>query len=386
MTAATHSNALEAWRPPSPRTATIALGVGLALLAVCLVAGLMYPQSFFQAYLYGYLFWWTASMGCLGLTLLHNLTGGHWGMAIRPFLHAGLKTVLLAAVLFLPLLFGLSRIYDWAHYERFDEQLAQTDPILAGKVDYYLNSTFFIWRAIGYFAIWFVAAAIARRGSRRPSAISLTILILAVSFAAVDWAMSLEPHWFSTMYGALYVAGGAVAAMALSIVFLGNLVPAGAESETYTADVFNDLGNLLLAFVMIWTYFSFSQFLIIWSGNLPEENVWYLRRAESGWLTLAIVIALLHFVVPFLLLLSRDIKRNPKLIAAVAGGLLVMRAVDLMWVVAPSFSEHGVLALVLDVLALLGIGGLWIAVFCWSLRPPEPMRHRPKHGKKKGAV
>ncbi len=386
MTAATHTSTLETWRPPPPRAAMIALVVGVALLAVCLLAGLFYPQPFFQAYLFGYLFWWTLSMGCLGLTLLHNLTGGHWGTAIRPFLLAGLGTVLPLAVLFVPLMFGLGWIYEWAHYGRFDKHLAETDPILAGKVDYYLNRWFFLARAAGYFVMWLVMAAIARRGARRASAISLALLILAISFAAVDWAMSLEPHWFSTMYGALYVGGGAVAALALSIVFLGNLVPKVAAADTRTADIFNDLGNLLLAFVMVWTYFSLSQFLIIWSGNLPEENVWYLRRAGPGWLQLAIVIAVLHFAVPFFLLLSRDLKRNPKLLAAVAAGLLVMRAVDLLWMVAPSFADHGWFALVLDFVALAGLGGVWLAVFCWRLRPPESMRHRGKHGKRKGAA
>jgi hypothetical protein len=212
-------------------------------------------------------------------------------------------------------------------------------------------------------------------------------VILAVSFAAVDWAMSLEPHWFSTIYGGLYLAGAAVAAMALSIVFLGSLAPDGAAVDHESRDVLNDLGNLLLAFVMIWAYFSFSQFLIIWSGNLSEETPWYLRRSSHGWQYVAIGIALLHFAAPFLLLLSRDIKRNAKTIVVVAFGLLVMRAVDLLWLVAPAFEGHGISGFVLDLLAVLGMGGVWIAVFVWALKPPEEKAsHRPRRHKKKGAT
>jgi hypothetical protein len=242
-------------------------------------------------------------MGFLGLALLHNLTGGNWGAAIRPFLHAGIATVLLCVGLFIPVALGLGKIYEWAHYDRFDANLAASDPILYEKVNYYLYRWFVLARTAGYFVIWVIVAAIARSGARRSSAISLAALILAVSFAAIDWAMSLDPHWFSTMYGALYIAGAAVVSMALSIIFLGSLASRGGSIDRRTAEIFNDLGNLLLAFVMIWAYFSFSQFLIIWSGNLPEESVWYIARAQNGWQYVAMAIALFHFAAPFLLLL-----------------------------------------------------------------------------------
>ncbi|MBW3600029.1 MAG: hypothetical protein KY475_22500 [Planctomycetes bacterium] len=381
MTAASHANPLESWRPPSRGVAGFSLAAGAVLLIVCFAAGLLLfsLETFFQAYLFGFLFWWVASMGCVGLALLHNLTGGHWGNSIRPFLHAGMGTILLAAVLFVPLAFGIGRLYEWAHQD------AAADPILAPKLAY-LNTPFFLARAALYFVLWLIAAAIARRGARRASALSLAVVILAVSFASIDWAMSLDPHWYSTMYGALYVAGAAVAAMALSVAFLAALAPSRAAEDRRAADVFNDLGNLLLAFIMVWAYFSFSQFLIIWSGNLPEEATWYLDRSQHGWQWVIVLVALLHFALPFLLLLSRDVKRNPRIILLVAGGLLVMRMLDLLWVVAPSFHGHGWSGILLDVAAWLGIGGVWLGVFCWRLTPPAPEshRHRGKHGKKKG--
>ncbi len=388
MTTAAHSPAIENWRPPARRAAAIAFVVGAALLGLCLILALFAPQRVFQAYLYGYLYWWTATMGCLALALLHNLTGGAWGSAIRPFLYGGIATLAVLAVMFLPLTLGLPQIFEWAHFERFDPALAQDDPILADKVNHYLNIPFFLVRAVVYFVIWFGAAAIARRGARRASALALSMVILGISFASIDWGMSLEPHWFSTIYGGLFLAGGAVSAMALSIVSVGALSPPLLPHDRRSADVTNDLGNLLLAFVMVWTYFSFSQFIIIWSGNLPEENVWYLRRSVHGWQWVAIAIALFHFAAPFLLLLSRDLKRNPKTLMLVALGLLVMRSIDLFWIIVPAFENHGWTGFLLDFLALAGIGAIWVGVYCWSLKPlPEAGRHHAKRSaKRKGAV
>jgi hypothetical protein len=320
-------------------------------------------------------------MGCLGLALVHNLTGGAWGTAIRPFLHAGMGTVLLIAVLFVPLLFGLDRLYDWRRLTVED-----ASPVEAPKAVWF-NSWFFFGRVVGYFVVWLLAAAIARGRARQPSAVVLALVVLTASFAAVDWAMSLESHWFSTMYGALYVAGALVAAMALSIIFITSLAPPAAAADPRSGDLLNDLGNLLLAFIMIWAYFSFSQFLIIWSGNLPEDNIWYIHRSRHGWELVAGALALLHFAAPFLLLLSRDVKRNPRAILAVAAGLVFMRSIDLLWVVAPSFKEHGILAIALDFAALVGLGGVWIAVFVWRLKPPEELhRAHGKRGKRKGGA
>lgn len=378
MTVASHATPLESWRPPSRGFVNTALVAGGALLGLTFLVGLFSLDRFFQAYLFAFLFWWTVSMGCLGLTLLHNLTGGNWGDAIRPFLFAGMATLLPTVLLFIPVALGVGRIYEWAHPE------AAEDPLIAFKMGY-LNQPFFLIRAVVYFLIFLASASIARRGAKRASAIALAALILAISFASVDWAMSLDPHWFSTMYGALYVIGGAVAAMAVSIVGLAMLAPWRNPVDRRSADVLNDLGNLLLAFVMVWAYFSFSQFLIIWAGNLPEEATWYVHRSTHGWQWVIMLVAALHFVLPFMLLLSRDVKRNPRLILYVAGGLILMRMVDLLWVVAPSFEEHGWLGILLDLAAWLGIGGLWIAIFARRLKPIPDEAHpaRVKHGKKK---
>jgi hypothetical protein len=379
MTAAAHATPLESWRPPPTRAAVIALAVGAALMAACAIVGVFAPRPFFQAYLFAFLFWWTASMGCLGLALLHNLTGGAWGTAIRPFLHAGMGTVALLVLLFVPLVFGFDRLYWWMGLSLEDAAPGDEPKAI------WFNFWFVLGRVAVYFLLWLLAAAIAQSRARRPSAVILAVLVLTASFAAVDWAMSLERHWFSTIYGGLYVAGALVVAMALSIVFLASLAPPAAAADRRSGDILNDLGNLLLAFIMIWAYFSFSQFLIIWSGNLPEENIWYIHRSQHGWGLVAAALALLHFAAPFLLLLSRDIKRNPKTILAVAGGLVFMRSIDLLWVVAPSFQEHGWTAILLDFAALVGLGGIWIAVFVWRLKPlDEHARPHGKRGKRKG--
>ncbi len=354
------------------------LVVGAAGLALALVGGLLNRAAFFQAYLLGYLFWTGIAVGCLGLLMLHHLVGGRWGFAIQRLLEAGVRTLPLMALLFLPVLLGLQDLYLWARPE-----VMAADALLQLK-QRYLNGPAFFGRAVFFFLIWIGAGAILLMLSARQdqgidtgrltrrlqvwSGPGLVLYGFAVTFAAVDWVMSLEPHWYSTIYGVVFLIGQVLLALAFVTrvaIHLGQRPPLQA---VLGADRLHDLGNLLLAFVMLWAYVAFSQYLIIWSGNLPEENHWYLHRIAGGWGVLAAILIVFHFVVPFLLLLSRITKRRAALLGAVAAGILVVRFVDLFWLIAPSLHSEGFHMHWLDLVLPIGLGGLWLATFAAGLK------------------
>jgi hypothetical protein len=277
------------------------------------------------------------------------------------------------ALFFVPVGVGLKYIYVWA-----DADVVAADPLLQKKAAY-LAPWFFRARSLGYFAIWMVLGWLFSRrrvSQARDRAVSLpsglcgitlVLLVMTVSFAAIDWAMSLEPRWYSTMYGALTAAGGAVSALALvaGSVALGAVGPVDEEQNR---QLLRDVGSMLLAFVMLWTYFAFSQFLIIWSGNLPDEIRWYLHRLEGGWQWVALIVVLFHFAVPLLLLLSRETKSNPQAIVVIAGMILVTHYIDVFWNVAPAFYNSRFTLHWLDVVTPIATGGLWMFVFVWQLR------------------
>ncbi|MGE3241829.1 MAG: hypothetical protein AB7G28_02690 [Pirellulales bacterium] len=373
---------------PSPELIVYLRRVKLGGLALALVGGLAciygyanLRDEFYPAYLTAYLYWLGMSLGCLGLAMLHGLTGGAWGTAIRRVIEAGFQTLPLMAVLFVPLWLGVERIYEWA-----DPEVVQRHELLARKAGY-LNVAGFHTRAIIYFVVWIAIGWLLilsspndetqtdsprSRRLQRTSALGFIAYGLTITLAAVDWVMSLEPEWYSTMYGVLYMGGQAVSGMSFALVavlLLGQFEP---WSRTITSQRRNDLGNLLLAFVMFWAYVAFMQYLVIWSGNLPEENVWYLRRSQGGWQYLVISLMALHFAVPFSLLLSRSQKRDARGIFRVAILLLVMRYVDLYWLVVPGF-QHGQYSDKwlsfhwLDLATMSAIGGGWLALFGWRL-------------------
>ena len=366
------------------RTALIAGGASLVLTAL----GLLFnPGQFFRSYLLGFLFWTSVGVGCLSITLIQHLTGGWWGLVIRRLLEAGARTLALCAVLFVPLAFGLPRLYEWA-----DAARVQGDPILAHKA-LYLNQWFFLARAVFYFAVWIGLARLLDRSSmeldaaagdeRRYQRISgrlqalsgggLLLMGLTITFSSVDWAMSLDPHWFSTIYGMMFMVGQAVAAMAFMIVMVALLGREDPLARVLEPSHVHDLGKLQLAFVMLWAYLHVSQWIIIWSGNLSEETPWYIRRLHGGWQWLALVVVVFHFFLPFLLLLSRNLKRDARRLAQVAVVLLAMRVLDLFWLVAPDVplgheSGHAGLSVHwMDLTAVIGVGGLWLWYFLRSL-------------------
>ncbi|QDU98095.1 hypothetical protein [Lignipirellula cremea] len=346
------------------RIALVAAAVGGAL---CGLAALLDLEQFLRSYLVGFLFWWAVNVGCLGLLMLYYLVGGRWGEAIRPMLESGRALVPLTAVLFLPLAFGLHYVYPWTEPGVVTEQKAM-----------YLNPTFFYARAAGYFVSWLLLAWIVRpprkpltteqastRGLR--SAGGLALLILTVTFASIDWGMSIDPAWFSSIYGALAAIGGALAALALTTLTVALLEMNRTRTET-PPPTYGDLGSLLLAFLMLWAYFSFSQFLIIYSGNLPEENFWYVDRLNGGWQWVGLALVLLHFFLPFFLLLSRDWKQSPVRLAQIAGLLLVMQQVYFFYAIAPSFSPGRLYVHWADLAAPAAVGAVWVSAYLWQVR------------------
>lgn len=343
------------------RTARVGFALGTVGLLACAGGYFVDRTQFFQSWLTGYIFWFGMGIGCLGLLMLHHVVGGAWGNLVRPLLEAGSSTLPWLAVLFLPLLAGLPVLYPWAR----PDQVA-ADHVLQHK-HIYLNGPFFLLRAVVFFGLWsFLANRLIQWSDRRDeaavrkgrnlSAPGIFFFVLTFSFAMVDWVMSIEPHWQSSIFGAMVLVGQVLGTIALLIVALNFFGETGDTLEKPT----HDLGNLLMAFVLIWAYLSFSQYLILWYANMPEEISWYLHRQTGGWFVLAMVLAGVGFFLPFLILLDRANKRRVHRLAKVAGGILLLRAADVFWLIVPSFHPHGFHIHWLDSAAFLAIGGFWV--------------------------
>ena len=359
-------------------------GVG-ALLA--LVGFFVSGETFMTSYLIAYIFWISLTLGSLGVLMVHHLSGGAWGMAGRRIWEAGTRTLPLMALLFLPIAFNLDTLYAWARPEAAD------DHILHLKAAY-LNAPFFYLRAVLFFAIWGGLAYLLNKWSREQdeqtaqligpqdrrfrllSAPGLVIFVLSITLMSVDWVMSVDPHWYSTIFGVLMIGGQGLATMAFTLVVLAALVKHEPMSRVALPGVVHDLSKLMLAFTMLWAYFAVSQLLIVWSANLPEEIPFYLERLQGPWQSISIAILLLEFTAPFLLLLWRDLKRKPHVVRRVAILVLVMRVVDITWTIGPVFRHHGSTLHWLDFAVVLAIGLPWLAVFWRSLagRPLVPAR------------
>jgi hypothetical protein len=372
-------NSMESIQPQLERIQKRAFLAGAIAVVLCVIFGFLNKEQFLRSYLFAYIYWLTIPLGCTAILMLHNMTGGWWGYPIRRLLEAGTRTFALMAVLFIPVWLGMSHLYPWV----------QT-PIKT----WYLNPRFFTVRAVIYFAIWLTLAHFLNKWSSeqdktgdpklltRLETISAPGLILwgiGVTYASIDWIMSLDPHWFSTMFGMIFMIIGALGAMSFVIFVLRMLSEYEPVKAIVTASQFNDLGNLLLTFVMLWAYLSFSQFIIIWAGNLKNEAPWYLTRAFGGWALIAVFLILLNFAIPFLLLLQRPMKRNLGALSMISGMLIVMGSLNVYWLVMPSLEGDGPRFHALDFLALIGIGGLWVGTFFWQLRKwPMLPQHDPR--------
>src|SRR2546426_4853493 len=362
-----------------------ALVVGALLLALLLPGLFINRDQFFHAYLVGFIFWTGITVGSLALLMLQHLTGGAWGLVIRRVLEASTRKLPLMIVLFLPIVFGLRYIYVWTNWEVMNQS-----PALQDKAAHYLKPSLFILRGTVYFAIWLILAGLLNRLSLRQdrapeerlrkqmqmlSGPGFILFVVTVTFASIDWVMSLDPSWSSTIFGFIFVAAWAMSALAFTILVSSWLSQREPMNRVLQPSHFHDLGNLTLALVMLWIYFSFSQYLIIWSGNLPEETTLYVARKHGGWGAIALTIVILQFAFPFLILLSRAAKKSGRKLAMLAILILVMRMMDVIWLVEPTFNRGRFHLSWMDVAAPIALGGLWLAMFAWQLqkRPLVPI-------------
>jgi len=358
------------------RLTSLIVGV-VGLLASALVWSVD-PETFYRSYLLGYMFWLGISLGSLSILMLQHMVGGGWGLVIRRILEAATRTLPVMVILFLPLLMGLDTLYEWAQ----PETVAQ-DEILLHKAPF-LNTPFFVFRAALYFAAWILLMVVLNKRSAEQdqnpdpslprrlqlwSGPGLVLYAVALTFASVDWVMSLEPHWFSTIYGLLYLAGFALTTLAFCIFVLQRLSGYEPLASVLKEKHFHDLGNLTLAFVMLWAYLGFSQYLIVWSGNVPEEVPWYVHRLHGGWQYLGLFLIVVHFAFPFVLLLSRTVKKKGQTLARLAGLLLLLRFTDLFFLIIPAFGHGGGFNIQwTDIVTPIGIGGFWITIFVAKLK------------------
>ncbi len=397
------SQSVATFAPPHAalsRVQTIALVGGvigiIATLILSFLGGAFGLKQFFHAYLSAYIFWVGVTLGCLGWLMLQFVARGAWGVTIRRVLEAGTKTLPLMAILFVPVILGIHPLYHWAENDALFVAAGEGKPELIQLKGLYLDAGWFVVRFVIFFVIWGGLAFFINRWSaaqdrepgnpyygnmmRNISGPGIVFFALTVTFASVDWVMSLDPEWFSTIFGILFVGGWALSAISFVVITMILLSKHEPFNRFLRPMHFHDLGKLLLALTMLWTYFSISQLLIIWSGNLPEEIPWFLRRMRGGWGAVSILIVLFHFAVPFLVLLSRRTKRDTRLLLIVAGLLFFMRMIDASWLVMPqefvnhaagrpnTYVDFSFVSLLTALAAVVAIGGVWIWFYIYNLK------------------
>ena len=356
------------------------LVIGVVFAAISVVLAFLRPDEFYRAYLLGFMCWLGVALGSMAIVMIRHLTGGGWGTIIRRILGAAMRTLPLLAVLFIPVILGVHRLYIWAqplsniqdkHLREHLEQVTQT----------YLTVNGFIIRAVFYFAVWNLLSFLLSKWSKetdhanapdnsgRFKAVSGPGLILygfTISFAAIDWVMSLDPSWISTIFGLIILIGEVLSAMAFAVVVERILYDYKPMSELLKPDFVHDHGKWMLAFTMVWAYFNFSQWLIIWAGNLPSEITFYIARIHHGWESIGLFLCVFGFAVPFAMLLSRPFKRNIRKLVWLAVWMLVIRYIDLFWIIEPNFSKT-LAVTVADIVVPIGIGGIWLWYFFRNL-------------------
>ena len=364
---------------------TLALGIGGVALLVWAVGVYLQPEQALRSWLLGFIFWGGIGLGCLGVLMLQYLTGGAWGVVIRRILEAGTRTLPVIILLFIPLAIGVGtkNIYDWTH-------LPATDPVMVHR-GIYMTAWFWIVRSVIYFAIFGLLTVLLNRWSAQQDATDdvegarlvlermsrfsgpmIVIYALVVTFAVVDWMLMLDAHWFSTIWGLLFVAGWALSCYSFVVILLARFSSIAPMDGVIGKRHFHDIGKLMLALTMVWAYFNFSQFLIIWAGNLPEETGWWIVRMKGGWGWIGAALIFFHFAFPFLVLLQQDFKRRAKWLAALATFILFMRLVDMFYLIGPSNriagGEQGAFIVSwLDVVGVIAVGGIWLWAFFGQL-------------------
>jgi hypothetical protein len=367
----------------APATGIARAQVPALIVGVVGIAGAAFglftnAPEFYRAWLPAFIFWFMIAAGSIAIMCLQYVTGGEWGVMIRRPLGAASRTIPLFILFAIPLLFGLEHVYAWANHD-----IVAHDLLLQQKQSY-LNPASWMIRGLVYFALWtlwvwrirVLSLDFAKTRSpytelsrRKWSASGLLVIVLTLTFCSVDWVMSLEPKWYSSMFGISFTVGAGLSAFAFVTFFLVLLAPNPAMKGILKPSHFRDLGNLMLAFTMLWAYTNFSQFLLIWYGNIKEETPYYLKRMHGIWGWMAAVLILFHFFLPFFMLLMRAIKDHPNTIGIVTVIILLMRFVDIYWLCAPAHHPDGVPSSIwITIFAFLGIGGLWLAAFIWQLK------------------
>jgi hypothetical protein len=349
-----------------------ALMIGIAGLVATLAGYFVDHSQFFFSYLTAYIFWLTVTLGALFFTMLHHLTGADWSIVLRRLLETVMMTLPLMAILFIPILFGLHDLYHWSH-----EDAVMADPVLLKK-SVYLNPVFFTIRAVIYFTIWILLARGLYKTSlaqdsghqaehtvkmRKISAPGMVLFALSITFAAFDWLMSLDAHWYSTIFG-VYFFGGSLLAILSFLVIFGNLLrKKDIFADTITIEHYHDLGKFLFAFIIFWGYIGFSQYFLIWYANIPEETIWYQHRWAGSWSIVTMTIVFGHFLIPFVALMPRFVKRNLGALTFFAIWIMAMHWIDMYWLVMPSLNHYGAHFSWMDLTATLGIGGIFFWYF-----------------------
>jgi hypothetical protein len=356
---------------------------GAGCLILVIVGGFFSGDMFFRSWLFAWIFWLGVALGSLVIVMLHHMTGGGWGYLLRRFGEAAALTLPIIALLFIPMIIGVRYVYPWAsHAPEF-----LNDPIVQHKT-IFLNVPFWIARLVLYFAVFFVLAWSLRRislegdraGYTSPllkrftniSAAGILIYFVLMSLGAVDWIMSREPHWYSTVFGFLICIGQAISGMSFLLLMVALFSRDPAYAPRLLPNYLNDMGNVLLTFVILWAYLGLAQFLIIWLGDIQHEITWYIRRTDGGWRWVAGALIAFHFLVPFLLLLQRPLKRKIGILASIAGFMFFIHILDVIFMITPTGrAPHPVwwwaLAQLMNLGAWLGMGGIFVAVFLWFL-------------------
>ncbi len=353
------------------RNVLVLLLVGITALAVSFIGLFSNAEQFYHSYLTALMYWVTLGLGALFFVLLHHLTGAVWSTALRRVAETLALILPVLAIMFIPVLFGMHLLYHW------NESTAVAHDALLQKKAAFLNPGFFTIRIIIYFAVWFALSQLLYRASlaqdsdsgfgteqklRRISAPGIILFALSLTFAAFDWIMSLDAHWYSTIFGVYIFSGSFLVFLAFIIVFLKYLLRQQILTGVVNAEHFHDLGKLLFVFTVWWAYIAGSQYFLIWYGNIPEETVWFLHRWEGGWKTFSLLMIAFHFVVPFIVLLFRASKRNHAVLPLAAGLLLVMHYIDLYWLIIPNLHRHGPHFAWADLTTLIGIGGIFLGL------------------------
>ncbi len=352
------------------RNGLIAAVVGFAALIISIFT--VSPTQFFHSYFLGFMVFVGLCAGSIGLLMLQYLTGGMWGVLTRRIFEAGSRIFPIAAILFIPIFFGMKDLYSWTdiNYIKSSEDLV----LKAG----WLSTPFWIIRTIIYFAFWIIMMVVLNRYSKNLDADpgfkwsrklenfsggGFLFHFVFMTLAAFDWMMSLTPAWNSTIYGFVMIVGQGILALSFTII----LISIYAKEEPLASIIkpvhLHDLGKLLFAFTFLWGYLCFAQLIVIYSGNLPEEIVWYHMRIRGGWVWVAYLVIFIHFALPFALLLSRDIKRSVRSLLPVAALLFVMRIVDLYWWIEPNWHQEHFYFSWADLAAPLGFVGLFVFLF-----------------------